>query len=66
MHVICTAMVDDDRSRQNLCECVKILGQRPQVSGKTVCVDYDGLNRTADKLVDVFSQFPCHEITVIS
>lgn len=60
MNVICTAVVEDERQRLNLCECVSILGIRPVVSGDTVCAEFTGAQSTADKLIELFSQFDVH------
>lgn len=65
MHVICTAMLDNEAQKANLCECVKILGGMPDVSGNTVCVEYDGGNTTAEKFVELFSQYPFHGISTL-
>ncbi|MBQ8984314.1 hypothetical protein IJ098_00445 [Candidatus Saccharibacteria bacterium] len=66
MHVICTAVVEDERQRENLCECVRILSCTPNVSGNTVCVEYDDKIAVAEALVDLFKHYPTHGISVLS
>lgn len=66
MQMICVAVVDSDKQRANLCECVRIIGGVPKVDGKTVYVEYSGPEDTADKYKELFSQFPVNGITTIS
>lgn len=66
MHVVCSVVLEDERLRDNLCQCVNILGGTPSISGNTVCVDYSGSDKTAEKHVELFAQFPNHEIHVIT
>ena len=58
--IICTAVVDNPQQRENLCDCVKILGGVPQLSGDTVCVEYEGEN--VDKFIQLFEHYVRHEI----
>lgn len=58
--IICTAVVDNPQQRENLCDCVKILGGVPQLSGDTVCVEYEGKN--VDKFIQLFEHYVRHEI----
>ena len=62
MRVVCSAVLEDDRQRENLCQCVNILGGTPCISGNTVCVEYSGSETTVDKYIELFAQFPTHEI----
>ncbi len=66
MHIICTAIVEDERQRKNLCDCVGILGEKPCVSGNTVCVEYEGAISTIAKLIELFEQYPVHGISTLS
>lgn len=66
MHVICTAFIGDAQQISNLCECVKILGGVPSVSGNTVCVEYDGSPIIATQLMDLFAQYPFHGISMLA
>lgn len=65
MHVICTAVIEEERQRANLSDCVEILGGESQISGNTVCVEYDGEKDVANKFVELFKQFPFHGISVL-
>lgn len=58
--VICSAVVDNPQQRENLCQCVNILGGVPRVTGDTVCVEYEGIN--TEKFVQLFEHYTRHEI----
>ena len=64
--IICTAILDNDLQIKNLCECIKILGGKPSVSGNMVCVDFCGSKAKADKFIELFEQYTRHGISVIS
>lgn len=66
MRIVCTAVVEDERQKSNLCECVGILGGKPNISGNTVCVEYDGPIRTASKFIELFEQYPVHGISTLT
>lgn len=60
MNVICTAIVNDKRKAENLCDCVKKLGITPVVSGETVCAEYVGNKAIGTELVELFKQYDVH------
>ncbi len=60
--VICSAVVDNPQQRENLCDCVNILGGVPIISGNTVCVEYEGAK--AEKFIELFEHYIRHEIRV--
>lgn len=60
MKVICTAVVENPQQRDNLKECVQILGGVPNEAGDTVCVEYEGDN--AEKFIELFEHYVRHEI----
>lgn len=62
MHIVCTAVVDDERQRNNLCDCVKILGGMPTVAGNTVSVEYMGDDMRASQMVTLFEEYANHEL----
>ena len=66
MCVMCNATVEDERQRANLCECVKILGGNPAVTDLNVFVEYEGSNATAEKFIELFSQYSEHAICTLS
>ena len=62
MRVSCAAVVPDERQRDNLCQCVRILGAVPVVLGETVSVDYSGL--FAERVVELFSHYSTNQIQI--
>lgn len=62
MHVICTATVEDERQRDNLCRCVMILGGMPIVDGEVVSVEYMGDDMKASKMADLFEEYTEHTL----
>ena len=60
--VHCGAEVWEEQLRNNLCQCITIIGGKPIVNGNNVSVDYKG---KPDKMVALFDHFPVHNITVI-
>ena len=65
MHVICTAVVENPLQRENLCQCINIVGGVPAISRETVCVDYTGNDQEAEKFVEIFEQYCRHEIKIL-
>lgn len=63
--VICTAIVENDIQKSNLCECIKILGGKPQVSGNTVSVEFEGTANNISKFIDLFEQYPYYGFSTI-
>lgn len=62
MRVICAAAVDDYSKRQNLCNCVSILGGTPNLSGNTVSVEFNGDASVAESFVNLFKNYLSYEI----
>lgn len=60
MKVICTAVVDNPLQKENLCQCIEILGGVPTVCNDTVCVEYEGYN--TEKFIELFEHYTRHEI----
>jgi hypothetical protein len=64
MKIVCTAVVENPQQRENLCQCVEILGGVPKCSGNTVCVEYDeGIN--TGKFIELFEHYITHEIRTL-
>lgn len=63
--IVCTAIVDNDVQKGNLCECIKILGGKPQVSGNTVSVEFEGTANNISKFIDLFEQYPYYGFSTI-
>lgn len=65
MKIICTASGLGKPSIENLCQCVEILGGIPQVSGDTVCIEYEGEKPKAEKFIELFEHYVYHGISII-
>ena len=66
MRVSCSATIEEQLQRENLVQCANIIGVSPVILGDTVFADYDGDVKTADKLMELFQQFPFHGISVLN
>ena len=66
MRVTCSATIEEQLQRENLVQCANIIGVSPVILGDTVFADYDGDVKTADKLMELFQQFPFHGISVLN
>lgn len=67
MRVECTATITDEKKKDALCTCIKIIGGSPEVRGDEVHAKYEGDTNTALKYVDLFERFNDHDIrTTIS
>lgn len=62
MRVRCEAYVENQLQRDNLCECVKILGGNPIVIKEQVIVEYEGEN--VGKMVELFEHYVWHTIRI--
>ena len=62
LHVLCTAVLDNDQQQDNLIQCIKILGGEPQVSRNTVCVEFVGAKDKAEKFIELFEHYSRHSI----
>lgn len=51
------AAVDNKPQRDNLCECITILGGEPRVSDCNVSVEYRGSKDECDKFVSLFKHY---------
>lgn len=60
--VWCEAIVDEPCSRDNLCQCVGILGGTPKVTRNKVTVEYEGAKTEA--MMELFEQFTRHSIHI--
>lgn len=61
----CNAVIENKAQRDNLCDCIRILGGVPEVNKDTVSIDYDGPQTTRDKFIELFEQYPRHGISII-
>lgn len=61
--VYCEVTVHEEKLRENLIQCVKILGGDPLVVADKVSVTTD---KNEDKMVDLFEQFLNHSIRIVT
>ena len=62
MLVYAVATIDNPKQRENLCECIEILGGKPNVAFSDVVLDFNGSKEQCDKFIELFEQFPRHGI----
>lgn len=62
MKVRCEAVLELKTQRDNLCQCIRILGGEPEVNGKTVSVEYEG--EAISMFESLFDQYQTHSITI--
>lgn len=65
MKLKCSAVVENPVQRENLLECLNIIGVTPNVARDTVYAIYEGEkgDRKAEQLVSLFENYVRHEIT---
>ena len=66
MIVSAVATIYEEAGRENLKQCIEILGGHPIVDGTSVGVDFTGSPKSCEKFIELYEQFPKHNITVIS
>lgn len=64
MRVVCEAIVDNPIQRDNLCQCINILGGIPVIHRDKVVVDYEG--DKSDTMVKLFENHVRHTIHIIN
>ena len=62
MKVFCTAVVEDPRLQDNLCECIGILGGVPNKFGQVISIEYTGEKSKIDQFIKLFEHYSEHEI----
>lgn len=62
MHIICSAAIENEKQRDNLFDCIKILGGMPMVEGNVVSVEYMGDDMKASKIIALFEEYPDHAL----
>lgn len=65
MRLTCTAIVNDTRQIDNLCQCIEIVGAEFSVKGNTVYADFTGDKETGEKLMKLFEQYPVHGMSIL-
>jgi hypothetical protein len=58
----CGAIVENYEQRENLLQCLEILGVQPCVYKYSICMFVSENDERADKLIELFEQYPRHEI----
>lgn len=62
MKIYCVATLDNNQQIDNLCECIKIIGGTPRVSGNDVDVEFEGLDEKCELIMELFEQYTRHGI----
>lgn len=62
MRVSCVATIDNKEQRQNLCECITLLGGVPEINGTDVSVDFADNKEKCEIMISIFEQYPRHGI----
>ena len=65
MRIICTASVEDDDSLKFLTEKVKALNGTIKATGHSVYAEYEGDDRNAEQLADLFSKYHFYGISFL-
>lgn len=60
MKLKCSAVVENPVQRDNLCQCIRILGGEPVEYKDKVSVEYEGTD--TDKFIQLFEHYVRHEI----
>ena len=62
MKVYCSANLDNDLQIQNLCQCIEIVGAKPQIHNCEVSVEYSGNKTRCELLIEIFEHYSRHSI----
>lgn len=62
MKVQCEAIIENPVQRDNLCQCIGILGGAPVVDKDKISVVYDG--EKGETMISLFEQYVRHKIVV--
>lgn len=63
--VKCVAVVENPEQRENLRKCLNIVGVAPCIYKEVVCVSFNETDVQADKIIEIFEQYPRSEIRYI-
>lgn len=64
MMVKCNATIENPKQRENLIQCINIIGATPIVHGETVFASAYDDKEQIDKMMSLFEQFCKHSIRV--
>lgn len=56
------AIVENPQQRENLRQCINILGVAPCIHKDVVCMHCSEQDVQMDKFIELFEQYPRHEI----
>lgn len=62
MMVRCSAVIEHPKQRENLRQCLNILGIVPCIYKDVVSVSFDSEDAGADKFIELFEHYSRHEI----
>lgn len=62
MRAVCEAIIENPAQRENLRQCINILGGVPVIHRDKIVVDYEG--EKIDAMVKLFEQYVRHRIRV--
>ncbi|MDO4527039.1 MAG: hypothetical protein Q4B87_03045 [Candidatus Saccharibacteria bacterium] len=65
MRVIYTAVVEEPLQRENLVQCIEILGGTAKIKGYVVTLECKGDKSQNDKFTSLFKQYPHYKINRI-
>lgn len=63
MKIRCEAIVENPMQRENLKQCIIILGGKPEVANDKVSVEYEGEKQ--ETIIELFEHYTRHSITSI-
>ena len=62
MRVFCVATLDNDQQIENLCECITIVGGKPEICFSDVTVEFEGSKEKCELMMELFEQYTRHGI----
>lgn len=66
MRVMCQATIPDSRQRENLYECIDVVGADYYTKNDTVYAEFDGVRERGELLASIFRNYPDHGISILS
>lgn len=62
MTITCMAIVENPQQRDNLCECIEILGGVPCINKEAVSVTLSRDDAKAEKFIELFEHYARHKV----
>lgn len=66
MKIYCEAHIIEPELRENLADCIKIIGGEPKETNGSVWMSYEGKPDNCHKFVELFEQYGRHAIFSVS